>query len=75
MNSQQPQSPPLDGLAPSSALIILDALHLGSAEPAGSPQGFRLSFHGNVLAAIICDPQVYEKVECKLKDLKSSELY
>ena len=37
-------------------------------------------FHGNVLAAIICDPQVYEQVECKHKDLifklyKGSKLF
>lgn len=75
MNSHQPQSPPPDGLARSSALISLDASASWVTEPAGSPQGFGLSFHGNVLAAIICDPQVYEKVECKLKDLKSFELY
>lgn len=72
MNSRGLQAPLLDGLAPSSALITLDSLCLSGCQtqPGSPPLGDSDSpCRGNVLAAIICDPQVYEKVECKHQDL------
>ena len=71
------KAPLLDGLAPSSALIIQDSLcilgppesHLGTLRDPDS------GFLGNVLAVMIRDPQVYEKVECKHEDkIKSFKL-